>query len=106
MTKEIAEEIEWRPELSAERLARVERHMERFARAGSLFRSIRERLGLTQVEAALRLGTTQANVSKLEKRPTADLAQLSKLAANSRYKVVLVLRSETEQEKDLEFALT
>lgn len=102
MDEQDIEGIEWRPRLSAERRARVERQRQRFARAGSLFRAIRERIGLTQVEAALRLGTSQANVSKLERRPSADLAQLAKLAADSDYEVVLVLR---KKEEELEFAL-
>lgn len=76
--------------------------MERFAKAGSLFKTIREGLGLTQVQAALRLGTSQANVSKLERRSTADLGQLVKLAGESDYEILLVLRKPGEE---LEFAI-
>ena len=95
----VTAEIDWHPQLSAERKARVERNMGRFARAGSLFRSIREGLGLTQVQAALRLGTSQANVSKLERRSTADIGQLAKLAGDSDYEVLLVLRKKDEELK-------
>lgn len=83
---------EWQPELSPERQARVAAHRDRFAGAATMFRKARQELGLSQVEAALRLSTTQANISKIEKRATTEIGQLEKLAADSDYEVVVVLR--------------
>lgn len=106
MTNKTTTEIDWRPELSASRAARVQTLQARYENAGSIFKKIRERLGLTQVEAARRLSTTQANVSKVEKRETLDLAQIRKLIGDSHYEPVLLLRSsDHDRSKDVEIAL-
>ena len=105
MAKETMKFTEWRSNLGADSRARVDALKAELAAGASLFRAMRERLGLTQVQAAMRLHTSQANVSKLEKKPTADLAQISKLAGDD-YEVVVVLRSKDhKKEKELEFAL-
>lgn len=106
MTDKNITEIEWRPKLTAERAKRVEMLQSRYENAGSIFKKIRERLGLTQVEAARRLSTTQANVSKVEKRETLDLVQIRKLISDSHLAPYLVLRSEdNDRTKDVEIAL-
>ncbi|KXU30930.1 hypothetical protein A0J57_14005 [Sphingobium sp. 22B] len=83
---------------------RVDALKAQLAPGASMFRAMREKLGLTQVQAALRLQTSQANVSKMEKRPTADLSQIQKLAGDD-YEVVVVLRPKHHKEKELEFAV-
>lgn len=57
----------------------------------ALFRAIRERLGLTQDQAAKRLAYTQTNVSKVEKKTSANLGQISQLIGED-YDIVVVLR--------------
>ncbi|MEA1015156.1 helix-turn-helix transcriptional regulator [Sphingosinicella sp. LY1275] len=98
MSRDIfADAVDWQPELSPERRERVARHLERFAAAATMFKRARQELGLSQVEAAARLGTTQANVSKIEKRHTAEVGQLEKLVADTDYEVVVLLRSRSRQ---------
>lgn len=93
MSKDIFDAAEtWRPQLSPERQARIAAHRDRFAGAATMFRAARQELGLSQVEAAARLGTTQANISKIEKRSTTEIGQLERLAADSDYEIVVVLR--------------
>lgn len=88
----------WRSGLSAESRAEVDERKAEVTRAISLFRQIRENLRLTQVEAASRLESTQANVSKIEKRSATDLNQIRKLVGDD-YEVALVLRKKGEQEE-------
>lgn len=89
--------VEWQPELAPEDQARAEELRQRWSSAASLFRKARKELGLSQVEAAARLATTQANISKIEKRVSADVGQLEKLAADSDYEVLVVLRRKDGQ---------
>ena len=104
MSKDIfSDAVTWQPELSPERQTRVAAHRDRFANAATMFRQARQELGLSQVEAATRLGTTQANISKIEKRPTAEIGQLEKLAADTDYEVVVLLR---RKDQTREVALT
>lgn len=92
--------------LSPERRAKVDATKASILRDASMFRAIRESLKLTQVEAARRLLSSQANVSKLEKRSTADLGQISKLAGDD-YDVVVVLRPKAKHAlEELEFAVS
>lgn len=65
-------------------------HVESISHA-ALFRAIRESLGLTQSEAARRLGYTQTNVSKVEKKAAANLGQIGKLVGDD-YEVIVTLR--------------
>lgn len=98
MSKDLfADAVDWQPELSPEREERVARHRERFAAAANMFKRARQALGLSQVQAAERLGMTQANVSKIERRHTSDVSQLEKLAADTEYEVVVLLRSRDRQ---------
>jgi len=104
MSKEIGFS-EWRSTLDARDRGHVDARKAELARAASLFRTMREELGLTQVQAASRLETSQANVSKLEKRSTTDLNQISKLAGDE-YEIVVVLRKKgAKDRKELEFAV-
>lgn len=104
MSKDIfSDAVTWQPKLSPERQARVTAHRDRFAGAATMFRKARQELGLSQVEAATRLGMTQANISKIEKRSTAELGQLEKLAADTEYEVVVLLR---RKDRTREVALT
>lgn len=50
-----------------------------------------------------RLGTRQANISKIEKRSTTEIGQLEKLAADTDYEVVVLLR---RKDRTREVALT
>lgn len=105
MSRKDVEFSEWRSTLDAGARAKVDALKAQIAPGASMFRAMRERLGLTQVQAALRLRTTQANVSKMEKRPTADLGQIQKLAGDEYQVVVVLRRKDHEEEKELEFAL-
>lgn len=104
MSKDIfSDAVTWQPELAPKRKARVAAHHDRFASAATMFKKARQELGLSQVEAATRLGTSQANISKIEKRLTAEIGQLEKLAANTDFEVVVLLR---RKDRTREVALT
>jgi DNA-binding transcriptional regulator YiaG len=89
--------VDWQPEFTPEQHAKVARLRDQFRSAASMFRRIRQELGLSQVQAAVRLSTTQANISKMEKRGTDDVSLLRRLAADSDYEVVVMLRGKHGQ---------
>ena len=101
MNKELfAGAVDWQPEFTPEQSAKVARLRAQFRNAASMFRRVRQELGLSQVQAAVRLSTTQANVSKLEKRGADDVSLLRKLVAESDYELVVMLRGKHGQ-KDI-----
>jgi ribosome-binding protein aMBF1 (putative translation factor) len=75
--------IDWRPDLepewTAEDQAEVERLEEELRRYRPIVRRLRQRLGLSQEEAARILGTTQSNVSKLDAKVDPKLSVLRRL---------------------------
>jgi DNA-directed RNA polymerase specialized sigma24 family protein len=75
--------VEWRPDLEPEWTAEDEAEVERLEaelhRAPPVVRRLRQRLGLSQEEAARALGTTQSNVSKIEARTDPRLSVLRRL---------------------------
>ena len=94
--------VEWDPIFDAEGEANVAAYQREFAQAGMVFRAVREMLELTQMDAAKLLHTTQANISKMEKRTSLDLNQVRTLAAGKHFKMSLILRSE---EREVEIAV-
>lgn len=94
--------LEWNPTFDAEGEAKVAAYQQEFVKGGELFRQVRDMLGMTQNQVAMLLQTTQANVSKAEKRASLDVDQLRSLAAQKEFDVVVVLRS---KDKEVEFAL-
>src|ERR1044071_8699 len=60
------ETIDWRPEWSGEDLKHYEAVKAALLEDGSVIRSLRVRLDLSQAALADLLGTTQSNVSKIE----------------------------------------
>lgn len=75
--------VEWRPDLGPDwgpkDEAEVERLMAELRRARPVVRKLRQSLGLSQVEAAKILGTTQSNVSKIEGKTDPALSVLRRL---------------------------
>lgn len=71
--------IEWRPEWEGEDQQRYEEAKARMVSQVSNFRGLRSALGLSQVEAAKQLETTQANVSKIEAKSNPTLSTIRKL---------------------------
>ncbi|MCD2322988.1 helix-turn-helix domain-containing protein [Sphingomonas sp. IC-56] len=70
----------WRRELEGADLQRYERVKAEFVEGADLFRRARKALNMSQVETAKLLGTTQANVSKIENRSEPDLDALWRLS--------------------------
>jgi len=89
--------VEWRPELTPEGRARVEAHAARFRKGALRFRALREMLGLTQVEAARRLSTTQGNISKIEERRSIDVERLQALVEGTGFEVVVLVRGHGQE---------
>jgi transcriptional regulator len=71
--------VEWRPEWKGEDLELYKKVKQGLVESVSSVRGLRQALGLTQSDVAVILGTTQANVSKLETRPEPKLSHLSKI---------------------------
>lgn len=73
--------IDWRPAFEGADLRHVERLEAEAASSFALMRKTRQALNVTQAELAAQLETTQAAVSKMEKRGAVDVNTLQALAA-------------------------
>ncbi|HEX8535259.1 MAG TPA: helix-turn-helix transcriptional regulator [Allosphingosinicella sp.] len=94
---------EWTPQWSGEDLEQFERLRAQLAPQISLVRRLRTALGLSQLEVAEALGTTQPNVSKIEKRGDPTLSVLARLVKARRAKLRLTI--ETEQGEEFTIAI-
>lgn len=72
---------EWRRELTGRDLEKYDRIKSDFTRDANIFKQVRKALGLSQVDAARLLETTQANVSKIENRSETDFSYLGRLVS-------------------------
>ena len=93
--------VDWRPDWQGADLARVRALEAEAAAKVGLFRRMRRELGLTQAETASLLATTQANISKMERREVLDLAALRVLAASRQGRLKLTLELEGGRSVDL-----
>ena len=71
--------VEWRPEWKGKDLEYYNQLRSQLEPSISILRSLRELLGLSQVEVAEILKTSQSNVSKMEVRPDTGVSVLSRL---------------------------
>lgn len=70
---------EWRRELTGRDLERYTDIKSDFIQSANIFKQVRKAFGLSQVDAARLLDTTQANVSKIENRSETDFSYLGRL---------------------------
>ncbi|WP_082445888.1 helix-turn-helix domain-containing protein [Sphingomonas sp. Leaf20] len=94
--------VDWRPQWEGADLARVEKLEAEANRSVSAFRNFRKMIGLTQVQVAELLNTTQANVSKMEKRRSLDMGVIISLASAKNIKVDIKLTMENGESVDFE----
>ena len=66
--------IRWQPDFNDEEMGEVQRLKAGIEERASVFRELREKLGMSQSEFAKLLGRSQSNVSKLEARLDTRLA--------------------------------
>jgi DNA-binding XRE family transcriptional regulator len=85
--------LEWRPDWSPEDWAEIERLKGELRRNRPIARRLRQALGLSQVEAAKVLDTTQSNVSKIEAKQDPSVSVLRRLTESKggRLRIVAVL---------------
>jgi transcriptional regulator len=82
--------VEWRPKWEGEDLEYYNEVRKEIEPKLSVLRVFRERLNLSQVRVAEILGTSQSNVSKMEKKGETSLSTLRRLASETGAKVRVV----------------
>jgi hypothetical protein len=71
--------VRWQPEFDEAELAEVARIQTDVEQRASVFRELREKLGMSQSEFAKLMGRSQSNVSKLEARADTRIALIRDL---------------------------
>lgn len=94
---------EWTLNLSGEDLEEFEKMRAQLASQISLVRRLRTALGLSQIDVARTLGTTQSNVSKIEAKGDPSLSVLAALVEAKGAKLRLTV--ETEDGDEFSFAI-
>jgi transcriptional regulator len=94
---------EWTPTLNGEDLEEFERLRAQLATQISLVRRLRTALGLSQLEVAEALGTTQSNVSKIEAKGDPTLSVLAGIVEAKGAKLRLTV--ETDSGDEFSFAV-
>ena len=74
---------------------------EALTKAATVFKRLREFLGLTQAQAASLLCATQSSISKIDNRPNVKLDVIYRLAAAENCKVKLMIVKANGEEIDL-----
>ena len=73
------ETVDWRPEWEGDDLKKYKEYQDGFRTQVAGLRELRNALGLSQVEAASRLSTSQSNVSKIEAKADPSVSTIRKL---------------------------
>lgn len=104
MAKEIPSGAgEWTPTLSEKEKQQFDQLRTQLASQISLVRRLRTSLGLSQLEVAQALGTTQSNVSKIEAKGDPSLSVLARLVEVKGARLRLTVQ--TEQGDEFSFAI-
>lgn len=91
--------VDWRPEWEGDDLKKFNEYRDGFRAQAASFRELRNALGLSQAEAAARLGTSQSNVSKIEAKADPSISTLQKLlGADGELRLVAHLKDGTDLE--------